>query len=238
MKTKVVFFDAGGTLFRPYPSVGDIYARVAWGHGVDVEPADIESRFHDAWHARNGLVSLTSLTNEKIEREWWRELVKEVFLNIGTFKDFPAFFDELYDRFAQAECWRLFDDTRPLLDHLKNAGYRMGIISNWDHRLFSIVKELGLSPYFAQVFASSAVGISKPGKRIFQKPCETFGIQPKEALHIGDSVEEDYYGAQRAGLQAILLDRPRKAYNGIVRIDTLQDLIPLFHDQNCRHARS
>jgi putative hydrolase of the HAD superfamily len=225
---RAICLDAGGTLFRPYPSVGEVYARVALKYGVSLEAAHIEGRFHEVWHARNGLASLASLTSDKIERDWWHGVVHEVFSGSAAFQDFPAFFSELYDYFATAECWRLFDEVVPVLDTLKAAGYPMVIVSNWDHRLFAIVKDLGLEGYFKQVFASAAVGIAKPGAGIFKKAIEALEVGPGEALHIGDSLEEDYYGAQRAGLQAILLDRPHKAYNGVSRIRSLQDLIPLL----------
>src|SRR5438552_2356374 len=127
-KIKVVFFDAGGTLFRPYPSVGAVYARVAARHGVRVDADRVEKLFHEKWHKRNGMTSLKGQSSEKIERDWWRRLVKEVFGspllsppkeaegNDGSpFRDFDAFFRELYDLFARAECWRLFDDAVPVL---------------------------------------------------------------------------------------------------------------------------
>jgi putative hydrolase of the HAD superfamily len=227
-QTKVVFFDAGGTLFRPYPSVGEVYARTAAKHGVPVDAARVEAEFHDRWHGRNGMTTLTGLSSEKVEREWWYALVRDVFGNLGEFDDFEAFFQELYDLFARAECWRLFDDTVPVLDLLKAEGYRLGIISNWDHRLFSIVKQLGLSPYFERVTASSAVGAAKPGRRIFEAALEAMNIPPAEGIHVGDSLEDDYHGASRAGLKAVLIDRHGKGYNGVVRIDTLHQLPDLL----------
>jgi putative hydrolase of the HAD superfamily len=221
---KVVFFDAGGTLFRPYPSVGAIYARVAAAHGMRVDGDHVEKVFHAQWHKRNGMTTLAGLTSEKIEREWWYALVRDVFGNLGEFDNFDAFFEELYELFARAECWRLFDDTVPVLERLKAEGFRLAIISNWDHRLISIVKQLGLADYFEQVTASSAVGTAKPGKRIFETALEGMGIPAAEGLHVGDSLEDDYHGASRAGLKAVLLDRHAKGYNGIVRIDTLDQL--------------
>ena len=149
--------------------------------------------------------------------------------NDGTpFHDFEAFFQELYDLFARAECWRLFDDTIPVLDRLKDKGIRLAIISNWDHRLFSIVKQLGLSDYFEQVTASSVVGTAKPGKRIFEAALQGMGVWAGESLHVGDSLEDDYHGATRMGLKAVLLDRKKKAYNGVVRIDSLDQLPDLL----------
>jgi len=223
-RIKVVFFDAGGTLFRPYPSVGAVYARVAQQHGVHVDAEHVDKVFHAKWHERNGLTSLAGLSSEKIEREWWHSLVRDVFGNLAQFQDFEAFFQELYDLFARAECWRLFDDAVPVLKHLTEKGVRLAIISNWDHRLFSIVKQLGLSEYFEQVTASSVVGVAKPAKRIFEEALAGVGITAEQGLHVGDSLEDDYHGATRAGLKAVLLNRQRKAYNDVVRIESLHQL--------------
>lgn len=227
MKTKkheVVFFDAGGTLFRPYPSIGAVYAQVAARHGVIVDPNQVEHVFHKKWHERNGMVTLAGLSSEKIEREWWYGLVRDVFGNLGEFDDFDAFFHELYDMFGKADCWRLFDDTLPTLNALKGAGYRLAIISNWDQRLFSIVEQLGLADYFEHVSASSVVGSAKPSARIFQFALQAMKAQPDACVHVGDSLEDDYHGATRAGLTAFLIDRHRK-YNDARTVERLTDLI-------------
>ncbi len=241
-KTQVVFFDAGGTLFRPYPSVGAVYARIAQKHGVTVDAEVVEKAFHAEWHKRNGMTTLAGLSSEKIERQWWYTLVRDVFGNLGQFDDFDAFFQELYDQFARAECWRLFDDAVPTLESLQKQGFRLGMISNWDHRLFSIVEQLGLSRFFEHVTASSAVGVAKPGKKIFEAALTAMKADAAHSVHVGDSLEDDYHGASRAGLRAVLIDRAhpsldqgspsrrhlraphRKAYNSVVRIDSLDDL--------------
>jgi len=222
-KTKVVFFDAGGTLFRPWPSVGEVYARTALKHGVNVDASIVEKAFHEKWHLRNGLGGLGQ-TSEKIERQWWYSFVQEVFHNVSAFDNFDAFFIELYDLFAQAQCWRLFDDTLPALNHLKAKGYRLGIISNWDHRLFSIVKELGLTAYFETVIASAAVGCSKPGLKIFEAALTAMNVAREHCAHVGDSISDDYEGARQSGLIPILIDRSARAYNGYTRMNSLTEV--------------
>ena len=82
-KIKAVFFDAGGTLFRPFPSVGEIYAEVAGRHGLQADPEKLEEVFHLAWEERDGLASLSNHSNKKKEREWWHSLVREVFSPFG-----------------------------------------------------------------------------------------------------------------------------------------------------------
>jgi putative hydrolase of the HAD superfamily len=228
MRVKAVFFDAGGTLFSPYPSVGEIYARTARKHGLSAGADEIERRFGDAWHARSGLSAFSGATSDKIEREWWFALVREVFEPLGAFQDFEAFFEELYDLFARAECWRLFDDVLPVLHTVRSQGYRMGILSNWDHRLFSIVKELQLSEFFETVTASFAVGVAKPSAGIFHQALASLGVSAAEALHVGDSFVDDYQGATRVGMRGILLDRHGKAYNGVAAIRSLRELAPLL----------
>ena len=221
---RVVFLDAGGTLFQPFPSVGHVYAEVAQKHGVTATPEDLERLFRQAWHARNGLAAVKGVTNDKLEREWWYGLVREVFID-AKFARFDAFFDELYDDFAQAHRWRLYDDTVPFLNTLRQRGLRVGMISNWDHRLFGIIEGLRLGSYFEHIIASSAVGISKPAAGIFEAALERFGVDAIDAIHVGDSLEDDYLGAQNVGMRSILLNRHRKAYNGVTHIASLRELI-------------
>ena len=164
--TKVIFFDAGWHLVPPYPSVGAVYAKVAAKHGVQVDAEHVEKAFHDHWHKRNGMVTLARPHQRKNRAgmvvqdgaEMCSQLPmlssprtlaggstvnSKMDLPLTTaeddrmpFKNFDAFFQELYDLFAQAECWRLFDDTIPTLEVLKKRGVHIAIISNWDHRLF------------------------------------------------------------------------------------------------------
>ena len=63
---------------------------------------------------------------------------------VGMFEGFDEFFEEVFARFAQAESWRLFPETLDVLKALKACrGYELGIISNFDSRLFSVLRGLG-----------------------------------------------------------------------------------------------
>src|SRR3989338_1863322 len=104
-KFKAVFFDAGGTLFCPYPSVGEIYAETAARFGTESNPAVLESEFQAAWLRRGGLSSLGSTTSEEKERAWWHTLVQEVFESSGGVPRFEEFFAELHKSFMYKELW-------------------------------------------------------------------------------------------------------------------------------------
>ena len=229
-KVRAVFFDAGGTLFRPFPSVGEIYSEVAGRHGLQADSEEIEKRFHDLWQKRDGLASLTTHSGEKEEKKWWRDLVGEVFSEFGKIQNFEAFFEELYDLFASPEVWRLFPDALPTLQELKKRGKIVGIVSNWDSRLFGICEGLGLAPHLDFILASAVVGAAKPHPKIFQEALKKARIAPEEALHVGDSLEDDVLGAQRAGIHAVFLDRKGNRASGAPTISALQFLCGLFEN--------
>ncbi|MBI3291666.1 MAG: HAD-IA family hydrolase [Elusimicrobia bacterium] len=222
---QAVFFDAGGTLFRPWPSVGELYARVAERHGCQVSSELVEARFQQEWRSRNGMSTLRSPTTEQGERAWWRSLVWAVFEPLGGVPAFEAFFDELYDLFARAEAWRLYPETLGVLASLKERRLKLGVISNWDSRLFGLCEQLGVRPYLDVVVASAVVGIAKPQPQIFQDALHRLEVGAHEALHIGDSVEADYWGARQAGLSACLIQREGKSTADILTIRSLEELL-------------
>lgn len=222
---KAVFFDAGNTLFRPYPSVGAVYARLARRFGVRVDPGWVQERFAAEWKKRNGLAQLKDEKNEKL---WWRKLVRGVFGK--AFPDeagFNAFYEELYAEFAHPRTWKLFPDALPALRGLRKRGVRMGIVSNWDSRLFALCDGLGVTPFMDFILASAVEGTVKPEREIFRRGLRKLGLRPAEALHVGDSYREDYWGARRAGLAAVMIARNGHRPAEAESIRSLKDLSPL-----------
>ncbi|MBI4396985.1 MAG: HAD-IA family hydrolase [Elusimicrobia bacterium] len=218
---RAVFFDAGNTLFRPFPSVGHVYARTAAKYRCRVSPAWVEDRFHTVWRRRNGLAHLKS---EHQEKEWWRGLVKEVFGSRISTQRFKPFFNELYEIFAQPKSWRLYPDTMPTLRALKKRGGPLGVVSNWDSRLFRLCDRLGVSDYMDFVLASAVEGAAKPEKTLFRRALTLANVDPSNALHVGDSYREDYWGARQAGLKALLLCRNGLHQKGALCITTLKEV--------------
>lgn len=224
---KAVFFDAGGTLLYPYPSVGEVYARVAGEHGVVAQPEHLNQVFREVWNQKDGL-AMAALTDEKSEKNWWREIVREVFKTTPRFKNFEVFFDDLYDQFASPKTWKLFDETQTVLDYFKSRGYIVGMISNWDHRLLSLCDAFDLKKYFDFMLISAIYGKAKPHRDIFAEAVRLAGVKPDEALHVGDSLEDDVQGAMSAGVRAVWLNRHDRMLEAQHRIPVIQNLKELF----------
>jgi len=228
-KIKAILFDAAGTLLHVEPSVGAVYAAVAQRHGVIASVQQLDAAFNTAWHERQpSRVSPAFISSEANERTWWRELVVEVF-NTTTanskFRDgFDAFFDELYERFAQPDVWRFYDDVKPALGMLEERGLMLGIVSNWDARLHRLLAASGLEKRFDLVLTSADVGRRKPDPLPFQQALERLGIAAHQAIYVGDSYEHDVEGAQGVGLRCMLIDREGRNNTPVETIQRLTDL--------------
>ena len=110
------------------------------------------------------------------------------------------FFEEVFDVFARPDTWMLYPETLKVLEDLKTQQYELGIISNFDSRLFVVLRGLGIAEYFQTVTISSLAHAAKPSGRIFTQALEKHAVEPEDAVHVGDSLDEDVKGAQQAGL--------------------------------------
>ena len=80
-------------------------------------------------------------------------------------------------------------------------------VSNWDCSLPEVLKRVGLGELLDGVVSSAMAGARKPDPAIFAPALELAGVGPEEALHVGDTHEEDVEGARSAGIRSLLLDR-------------------------------
>ena len=103
----------------------------------------------------------------------------------------------------------LYDDTVPVLQHLRNEGFKLAIVSNWDTPLDPLMERLGIADYFDIIVAShdARVQSAKPDSHIFEYTLAAVGVSAEEAVHVGDTYEADIIGARNAGIRPILIDR-------------------------------
>ena len=104
---------------------------------------------------------------------------------------------------------KLYDDVVPTLEHLRDAGFQLAIVSNWDTPLDPLTERLGIAEYFDVITAShdSRVRSEKPDPHIFNYTLAAVGVSAEETVHVGDTYAADIVGAKNAGIRPILLDR-------------------------------
>ncbi len=120
-----------------------------------------------------------------------------------------------------------FGDTRPALARLRRLGLRLVVVSNWDVSLHAVLERLGLGVVLDAVVTSAEAGVRKPAPAIFERALALVGVTAPEAIHVGDSVEEDVAGARAAGIVPVLVRRNGGAGpDGVRTISTLTELGP------------
>lgn len=203
-RVRVMTFDAGGTLVKPSPGVGIIYAEILGKHGVVVAPEILEQRFRKIFKelaARRP----RPMVSEETERKFWRAVVRRCVTPECAEEKVGVVFEELWEEFALGRRWIIRAGMAQMLEeYAAKPGVRLAVLSNWDSRLHRVLEGLDLRRYFAKVFISSEIGAEKPDLRAFRAVEAAMGQPPEAFLHIGDDAAHDYAAARAAGWQAIL----------------------------------
>jgi len=206
---EAVTFDVTRTLLH-VPRLGAIYAEVLERHGVGIDAEEAERLFSVVWQelacsAEPGHDRFS--THPEGERGWWRRLLERMceLREAPPPSRFAA--AELFHRFGTAEPYEVYPEVPESLAGLRDEGLRLGVISNWDHRLPDVLAALGLAPFFDAVVYSSRAGVEKPDGRIFRQAAAELGAETGAVLHVGDGRLEDVEGAVAAGLRALHLTR-------------------------------
>jgi putative hydrolase of the HAD superfamily len=136
--------------------------------------------------------------------------------------------DDFTQTLLAALQFRPYPEVPDVLARLRERGLRLVVASNWDASLPHTLRALDLLEQLDGVVTSAQCQAPKPEPRVFQRALELAGAGPEEALHVGDSWEEDVLGAQRIGIRPILVVRDGRPVPGDAQtIASLTQLIEL-----------
>lgn len=217
-----IFLDVGSTLLELTASWEKVYQQVFQRAGYPLELGEVEQAVSYSW----GIVSQEDPTaffenTREGSLHWQREIEQRVMARLNIHPDIQEeLFWQLVQVFEDPQAYYLYPETVPTLASLKEAGYRLGIISNWSWHLPALLEFHGLAQYFDQVITSARIGCSKPNPAIFQAALDQMQTDPAKSLHIGDTWRADVLGAWSLGIGALWLDRRDEA----TRFGALSDL--------------
>ena len=106
--------------------------------------------------------------------------------------------------------WMLAKPYEEVLTTLKDLQqqYRLILVSNTDcFSIDAVLDKYQLRPYFELVVLSYEVGRIKTDDSFFPSLLEKMQLNPGDCLMIGDSIQSDIVPTQRAGMNAVLIDR-------------------------------
>jgi putative hydrolase of the HAD superfamily len=111
---------------------------------------------------------------------------------------------------------------------LRERGLRLVIASNWDCSLPDWLGPAGLIDLVDGVVTSADAGAAKPDPLPFERALTLAGVAAEEAVHVGDSVDNDIRGARAAGIRALLLARAGNPPEGIEAVRSLGEVASLI----------
>jgi putative hydrolase of the HAD superfamily len=216
----VVFLDALGTLVELQPPAPRLRALLAQrGFDVDEERAGAAFAAEIAYYLEHNLegsdrerlddlrdrcaeVMMSALELPRLDHATAREVM------LGSLEFVP------------------FPDVAPALSALRDHG--LVVVSNWDCSLPDWLGTAGLLEHVDAVVTSAEVGAAKPDRAIFERALDVVRAEPGEAVHVGDSLENDVAGARAAGIRPVLVARDGAAPGGVEAIRSLAELPALL----------
>jgi putative hydrolase of the HAD superfamily len=221
-----VFFDAGETLVHPHPTFPDLFATILAREGYDVDAETIRARIHvvsDRFSKAARENELWTTTAEK-SRAFWHDVYGIFFEHLGI-ANANGLIDVVYREFTDVANYALFDDVVPVLEELRDAGLRLGVISNFEEWLERLLERLGVRPFFDVRVISGVEGLEKPDPAIFRMAASRAGVELERSVYVGDNPEFDVDPALRVGMFPVLIDRrDRYPDQGATRIRSLDEL--------------
>ena len=197
-----ILFDAGGTLIHlDYGFLQRVLRRA----GISVT----QQALREGEGAARTTVDQRMLAAETDTDETRRHpYFISLFTHLGLKK---AKIDQVLD-FLETEhkrhnLWRVMRPSTPqVLSNLRAQGLQLGVVSNSDGRIFSILDRCGIANFFQVIVDSHDVGVEKPDPRIFQFALDKLQARPEQTIYVGDIYSIDIVGAERARLQPVLID--------------------------------
>ena len=206
-----ILFDLDGTLRQSIPAGRDIFMDFAASLGLT---ADTENRrkigqwAHQYWANSECLMNDKKTFNTE-NGEFWQNYAKRQFEVLGISSEQAiAWAPE-----AQVHMRKNFnpddviaDDVYETLQALKDAPYRLGLVTNRSNPVDEYLIEKGLKNYFDFSFSAGEVGSWKPQPEIFHHALNLAQAEAIETIYVGDNYYADVIGARNVNILPVLLD--------------------------------
>ena len=232
MKYKDLFIDFDDTLYDTYGNA--VIALRETFETFRLERFFVDPQvFYDAYWAAN-IDLWTRYSKGEITRPY---LIVERFrrpLSAGQGLDVTEpFCLEMSDKFLEF-CYSkpgVEEGAHEVMDYLKHQGYRMHMCSNGFHEVqYKKLAACGLKDYFDTIILSEDAGANKPSMQYFDYALRQSGADNATTMMIGDNLQTDIMGANRAGLDTILFNRWGIEPSSVptYTVETLRDIMKIL----------
>ena len=194
--TRALLFDFGGTLDSDGVPWKERFYRLWTAEAGEVPRRKFDAAFYAADDALVGKIPPDLSFEETAGR-------LAVGLAFGLDATDPEIAARVARRFCSDSREALLQSAR-MLARLKSR-YKLAVVSNFYGNLEAVCAETGVGAHLSAAVDSAVVGCCKPDAPIFREALRKLGVEPSEALFIGDSRERDMAGARALGMRHVLL---------------------------------
>jgi putative hydrolase of the HAD superfamily len=237
---RAISLDAMGTLIGLRRSAAVIYFEVLRDLGHDVDKISRllkeEGIFRRYWKVAEKRLP-PGFIEERVDRfhhlkefpfAFWGLLFQGMFEDLQLDeRDLIPAVEAAYRKFTDPSLWGVESTFQDLVNFSQGRNIKLFVTSNWDFRLPGILKNLGIDTCFEKIITSALVGFEKPSEKIFQYLVSAAQCNPGQILHVGDRLEDDFKGAQAAGLKAVLYGSNRQEGQKLQSIPEIHSLAKL-----------
>lgn len=105
--------------------------------------------------------------------------------------------------YINAKTLDLLQENKQVLEHLKQAGYPMVLVSNFYGNINQVLKDAEIDGYFKEVIESAVVGVRKPNPAIFALGVCALDLPASQVLVVGDTYGKDIIPAHKLGCHTL-----------------------------------
>ena len=185
---KAVIFDMFETLITHFASPLYFGPQIAEDAGIGIQ------NFRKYWDVTGDDRTLGKMTLEEA-------------LTIA-FKGNGCYSEELLERIVakriatKKECFNhLHEEIIPMLKGLKEAGFKIGLISNCFSEEVNVIKESVIYRFFDAAMFSWEQGVKKPDPVIFERCMMALGVTPEECVYVGDGGANELERSRELGME-------------------------------------
>ena len=206
---KLICLDFFNTLAHYNPSREQIYVDVCAENGITLNPKILARKLPvgDMYWRNENRKSPIEKRNKLQQFRFYINYISRVLKESGV-KSNTILSAKILLRMKNI-AWKFvaFEDAVPTLIQLKKLGLKLGLISNVDKNIDDVYQSLGFLQHLDFTVTSNEAGCDKPDPRIFMVALEKAGVNPDEAIYVGDQYHLDIVGARNAGITPLLIDR-------------------------------
>lgn len=210
-KLRVVIFDLDDTLRASYPHPNKAFADFVSTQDVEL---DEDARLNAYRWSHGYWASSTTLLDDYhkhqgYEEPFWQNYTRRHLEALGLNGEQVDHISPVVHAFMRDDYKpesRLVPQCLEILDGLRRTGFMVGLLTNRTRPIYKEMLELGLDHHLDFFLTGGQLEAFKPAPEIFAKTLDLIGFSPAETLYVGDNFFADIIGAQKADIQAVLID--------------------------------